>query len=247
MERRCSRPGARRRRRHRRIWEPIGEAQFLCSYWLNRAETRVSSLFAKKLKDWDLISSEWAALREMYRPGRTSSVCLAQVLGMTKGGASKMIDRLVRKGFASRSVGKLDRRCRPVRLTRRGRDLVVHLAVIAERHDGELFRNANLRYHLMRALKRVVTRVRQKEWADRHMRSVASMAYATVNMCPETVFYYPGAAPPPSAATSNHARSWDPSVTGAPESPQRRPESAAKNPPDSGSADQRGSRPGRTP
>lgn len=203
MESRHSRSRARRRRR--RTWELIGEAQFLCSYWLKRAETRLSSIFGRHLKDWNLIPSEWAALREMYRPGRTSSLGLAPVIGMTKGGASKVIDRLVRKGLARRSVGELDRRCRPVRLTRRGKYLVVHMAMLADVHDHEFFRNANLRHHLMRALRRVVARAGQKEWADRASRLAAAKAYAELNARPENAFYCPGAAPPPYATTSNAA------------------------------------------
>jgi DNA-binding MarR family transcriptional regulator len=245
MENGYSRPGARRRRG--RTWEFIGEAQFLCSYWLNRAERRVSSIFARKLKDWDLIPSEWAALREMYRPGRTSSVSLAPVIGMTKGGASKVIDRLVRKGFARRSVGELDRRCRPVQLTRRGRHLVVRLAVLADIHDREFFPNVNLRHHLIRVLKRVVARARQREWADRHASISASMVQAKPNARPENVFYYPGAAPPPSAAKSTAPDAWDDWVRAAREYQQTRPESAAETPPGSGSADQKGCPPGQTP
>jgi DNA-binding MarR family transcriptional regulator len=182
MERGNIWPGARRRRR--RIWEPIGEAQFLCTYWLNRAETRISSHFTRELKGWGLIPSEWAAMREMYRPGRASSLSLAAAIGMTKGGASKVIDRLVRKGLASRSIGKLDRRCRPVRLTRVGKNIVVLLAILADRHDSEFFHKPNLRHHLMRALKRVVIHARQKDIARGK-----TAAFATP---PLNDFYHPG-------------------------------------------------------
>src|SRR5882724_6732828 len=135
MERGSSHLGGHRRRR--RTWEPILEAQWLCSYWLKRADRRVSSTFARELKGSGLIASEWAALREMYGPGRTSSVGLAPALGMTKGGASKLIDRLVRKGLVTRRVGELDRRCRPVRLTYPARALVRYLAMLEEANDGD--------------------------------------------------------------------------------------------------------------
>jgi DNA-binding MarR family transcriptional regulator len=137
MERGSGHRGGHRRRR--RTWEPILEAQWLCSYWLKRADRRVSSTFARELKGSGLIASEWAALREMYGPGRTSSVGLAPAIGMTKGGASKLIDRLVRKGLVTRSVGKLDRRCRPVRLTYGARALVRYLAMLDEVNDRDFF------------------------------------------------------------------------------------------------------------
>jgi DNA-binding MarR family transcriptional regulator len=146
----------RRRRRRRRTFEPITEAQWLCNYWVKRADRRVSSRLADTLKVYGLIASEWAAMHEMYKPGRTSSLGLAPAIGMTKGGASKLVDRLVKKGFAKRSVGELDRRCRPVRLTKRGRDLVVYLARREEDIDREFFPKEKLRHNLMRALKRVV-------------------------------------------------------------------------------------------
>src|SRR6266487_56527 len=98
MERESTCHGA--ARRMRTTWEPIRGAQTLCSYWLQRAERRVSGVFARKLKKWGLIASEWAAIREMYgtyEPIRRSPVELGRVIGMTKGGASKLIDRLVAK------------------------------------------------------------------------------------------------------------------------------------------------------
>ena len=68
--------------------------------------------------------SEWAVLRELYRPGRRSPVELGQVIGMTKGGASKLIDRLVKKGLVRKEVSEFDRRFRGVELTEYGREWV---------------------------------------------------------------------------------------------------------------------------
>jgi DNA-binding MarR family transcriptional regulator len=128
-------------------------------YWLKHAERQVSGKLASELKLWGLIGSEWAALWEMYRPGRTSSVALAAVIGMTKGGASKVIDRLVKKGLARRSVGELDRRCRPVGLTRRGQGLVEYLVMFADRNENEFFGAlpTKMRRSLMDTLRRVAS------------------------------------------------------------------------------------------
>jgi len=109
-----------------------------------------------------------------------------------------VIDRLVRKGFATRTVGELDRRCRPVGLTRRGKSLVPHLSMVADSHDHEFFRKANLRYHLTRALKRVVVRAPKKERVNIwHVPRTKSSRTP-----PENAFYYPGPAPLPSADQS---------------------------------------------
>jgi DNA-binding MarR family transcriptional regulator len=158
MERRATRHGA--RGLLKATWRPIVKAPWFISYWLKRAETQVSRKLASELKLSGLIGSEWAALQEMYRPGRTSSVSLAAVIGMTKGGASKLIDRLVKKGLVRRSVGEIDRRCRPVGLTRRGKCLVEQqLATLANDNEQEFFGQlpTKMRHYLMEALRRVAS------------------------------------------------------------------------------------------
>jgi DNA-binding MarR family transcriptional regulator len=207
MERRSTRFGG--RRRLRMTFQPIIQAQWLCSYWLKRADRRVSSRFARDLKAWGIIASEWAALREMYRPGRNSSVGLATAIGMTKGGASKLVDRLVRKRLARRTVGELDRRCRPVGLTRRGKNLVWHLAMREEDIDHEFFRKDSLRRNMMRALKRVID-----AWRDErvYVWSVPEWKEPPV----ESAGYSSGAAPPPSAVASNASNSSEDSSRNLP-------------------------------
>ena len=164
MERRATRHGA--RGLLKATWHPIVEAPSFVSYWLKRAETRVSRKLASKLKLAGLIGSEWAALREMYQPGRTSSVRLAAVIGMTKGGASKLIDRLVKKGLVRRSVGELDRRCRPVGLTRRGKCLVQQLMTFADGNDHEFFGKlpTKMQHYLMEGLRRVASTGQKYTW-----------------------------------------------------------------------------------
>jgi DNA-binding MarR family transcriptional regulator len=187
----------------RATWQPITQAPWLCSYWVKRADRRHSSSFAKDLKAWGIIASEWAALREMYKPGRNSSLGLATAIGMTKGGASKLVDRLVRKGLARRTVGELDRRCRPVGLTRRGKTIVWHLAMREENIDREFFPKEKLRYNLTRALKRVVNlgpNERVNPWLARRQTTSSRKPSARW-------FYSDSAAPPPSAAASSASNS----------------------------------------
>jgi DNA-binding MarR family transcriptional regulator len=145
------------RRRLEGTWEPIGELQTFFSHWLNRAEAQVAKKFARQVKELGIIPSEWAALRHMYRPGRTCSLALAEAIGMSKGGASKLIGRLVKKGLATREVGELDRRCRPVGLTTMGKRLVPLLALLAQDNDSKFFGKLpkKIRHSLMKALRRV--------------------------------------------------------------------------------------------
>ena len=139
----------------RKTWAPITQAQSLCSYWVKRAERRVSTSFARKLKASGIIASEWEALRLLYGPVRRSPVEIAQALGMTKGGGSKLVDRLVKKGLARKAVGEFDRRFRTVELTERGEGLVANLAKFADQVETHLFDNLRRPYRLLRVLKRV--------------------------------------------------------------------------------------------
>lgn len=63
----------------------------------------------------------------------------------------------MKKGLATREVGELDRRCRPVGLTRLGKKLVPHLAKLAKANDNKFFGKlpTKVRHALMEALRRV--------------------------------------------------------------------------------------------
>jgi DNA-binding MarR family transcriptional regulator len=178
MEAGSTRTGA--RRRQSKTWKRITQTQSLCSYWLKRADRHVSSSFAGHLKACRLVASEWAAIRQLYGPRRMSPVEIAHAIGMTKGGGSKLVDRLVKKGWAIKSVGEHDRRFRTVELTEAGRSLVPRFARFVDNTDREIFGNLNRRRRLLRALKRVVHTRRQKERVDIwHVpRSMASLLRA---------------------------------------------------------------------
>jgi DNA-binding MarR family transcriptional regulator len=164
METGFSRTGA--RRRQNKTWKRITQTQSLCSYWLKSADRHVSSSFARRLKGCRLVVSEWAAIRQLYRPNRMSPLEIAQAIGMTKGGASKLVDRLVKKGWAIKSVGEYDRRFRTVELTEAGRDLALRFTRFVDNTDREIFGNLKRRRRLLRTLKRVVHTRRQKERVD---------------------------------------------------------------------------------
>jgi DNA-binding MarR family transcriptional regulator len=193
----------------RAIARPIFEARLLCSYWLKRADRRFATSLARELRDRGIIASEWAALREMYRPNRSSPVALATAIGMTKGGASKLLDRLVRKGLARKEVSEFDRRYRPATLTERGQKLVTYLAIHDVSIERELLPKDSQRSSLIRALKHIVF-APSKEPVDpwhpaQHRRSPAT-----------SPFYSPDMAPPPSAVASNASNSSDDSSRNRP-------------------------------
>ena len=139
-------------------WREIYSPQSHINYWLKLVETRFYAKFSRQLQADDIIPSEWAALRELYRPTPLSPLDVGRAIGMSKGGASKLIDRLVEKGLVTKKVGEFDRRHRAVSLTQYGRTIVPLLAYSEQLMHGEFFRLLPLkeRERLMEALQKTL-------------------------------------------------------------------------------------------
>jgi DNA-binding MarR family transcriptional regulator len=60
---------------------------------------------------------------------------------MTRGAITKLIDRLLAKGYATRQESNGDRRYQEIALTAAGRRLVPTLASLADQNDAEFFRS----------------------------------------------------------------------------------------------------------
>ena len=116
-----------------------------------------------------------------------------------EGGASKLVSRLVKKGLVRKTVGRLDRRFRAVGLTKLGKGLVPHPAllegVIDRRFFGKLPRS--MRHRFLEALKLVACR-KMRMWRRVPTRwDAATDCYST------------GSIPPLSAVASNASNSSD--------------------------------------
>jgi DNA-binding MarR family transcriptional regulator len=121
------------------IWAPVEPAHARCNYWVKNADRRFAKGFARLLAECGIIRSEWAALRELYGPQWWSPVELGKAIGMSKGGASKLVSRLVKKGLVDKRKTESDRRFRSVGLTPQGREFVVRLAPLEKAMDREFF------------------------------------------------------------------------------------------------------------
>jgi DNA-binding MarR family transcriptional regulator len=154
-------------------WSQIEARESHVNHWVRRTQVCFSKNFGKILKEARLIASEWAVLRELYGPGRRSPVDLAQVMGMSKGGMSKLIDRLVNKGYVVKEVQELDRRFRGIWLTKQGRACVPSIAAKEKSADRAFFGplRGGGRYSLTKSLKQILTvgrRAFMKEWVTLH-------------------------------------------------------------------------------
>jgi DNA-binding MarR family transcriptional regulator len=108
-------------------------------FWLRFVSNHVSHAFMRKLFPSGVTVAEWVVLREMYDKEEMSPSALADLTGMTRGAASKLVDRLVAKKLVSRQGRTDDRRYQDIELTAAGRRLVPGIAAIADQNDEEFF------------------------------------------------------------------------------------------------------------
>ena len=118
----------------------------------------VSQAFARKLVKSGVTVAEWVILREIYGREDMSPSKVADLTGMTRGAASKLIDRLVNKNLIRREERADDRRFQDIGLTAAGAKLVPSLGALADRNDHELFSalTAPERQTLLGILKKLV-------------------------------------------------------------------------------------------
>jgi DNA-binding MarR family transcriptional regulator len=119
------------------VFEPIRPAQAHLNHWVRTTDRNFARNFGRFLKKAGIIASEWAACRVLYHPGGMSPMAVAAAIGMTQGGGSKLVSRLVKKDLAVKDSNYVDRRFRSVRLTRKGRELVVFMAAMERQADKE--------------------------------------------------------------------------------------------------------------
>jgi DNA-binding MarR family transcriptional regulator len=139
--------------------DPLGN---LGMYWLKLAHKYVSVGWARQLKEYELLPSDWAALRVLYKHGRKPLTSLAYALGMSKGGTSKLVARLIRQKLVRSKVGPTDRRCRIIGLRIPGERLAEELAAVEFSSDRESFRylGGRKRRQLFETLRAVVRHAR---------------------------------------------------------------------------------------
>lgn len=127
-------------------------------FWLRFVSNHVSHAFARKLLESGVTVAEWVVMREMFDEDETSPGVLAECIGMTRGGVSKLVDRLVRKGLARRRERVDDRRFQAIALTVEGRRLLPQLAALADQNDEEFFHPLTKpeRAALLAAMKKLV-------------------------------------------------------------------------------------------
>jgi DNA-binding MarR family transcriptional regulator len=108
-------------------------------FWMRFVSNHVSHAFARKLLESGVTVAEWVVMREMYGRDPMAPSELADLTGMTRGAASKLVDRLLSKELITRKDRTDDRRFQEIALTTTGKKLVPSLAALADRNDEEFF------------------------------------------------------------------------------------------------------------
>jgi len=109
-------------------------------FWLRFVSNHVSQAFRERLAGTGVTVAEWVITRELFEchEGIAPSE-LAQRLQMSRGTVSRLVERIVTKGLATRVTGTGDRRFQVVALSARGRHLVPRLARLADENDDSYF------------------------------------------------------------------------------------------------------------
>lgn len=119
--------------------KPPSPLEMHLGYWLRLVSNHVSAAFADKLWEKAKIAvAEWVVLRMLY-DGPHAPSRLAERMGLTRGAITKLAGKLIKRRLISRAADAEDGRAQILSVTARGRELVLELAVLADRNDSEFF------------------------------------------------------------------------------------------------------------
>ena len=108
-------------------------------YWLRRVSNHASGAFARALQTRHISVAEWVVMCHVQKcPGITPGE-VAEMLDLTRGAVSKVIDKLEAKKWIARSTKPQDGRVQLLSLTRLGNRIVPELAEIANQNDRQFF------------------------------------------------------------------------------------------------------------
>ncbi len=123
----------------------ISDLESHLGYWLRLVSNAVSGGFSRALQEKQTSVAEWVLLRELYERNQAAPGELSDVLGLTRGAVSKIIDKLEAKGWVQADAKESDNRYRLLSLTRAGQRGLPILAQIADQNDSAYFDCLNAR------------------------------------------------------------------------------------------------------
>jgi DNA-binding MarR family transcriptional regulator len=108
-------------------------------YWLRKLSNAVSSAFAARLAAHDVSVPQWVVLRILFDHDALPLKEIVTRVEVDQGSLSRMVDRLIARGWVQRATDASDRRAVAISLTADGRRLVPRLAAEADRNEAAFF------------------------------------------------------------------------------------------------------------
>jgi DNA-binding MarR family transcriptional regulator len=121
----------------------------------------VSHAFKVKVEQHGVTVAEWVVLRALFDEDGIKPSQLSELIGLTRGAISKLLDRLLAKGLVVIVEDAVDGRAQAVSVSASGRRLVPKLAALADENDAETFGHlsAEQRATLLSTLKLLADRL----------------------------------------------------------------------------------------
>lgn len=108
-------------------------------YWLRKLSNTVSESFAGRLAPHGVSVPQWVVLRVLFDHDSLPLKDIVARVEVDQGSLSRMVDRLIARGWVRREADAGDRRAVAISLTAEGRNLVPKLAAEADGNDAEFF------------------------------------------------------------------------------------------------------------
>jgi DNA-binding MarR family transcriptional regulator len=118
---------------------PPTDFEYHLGYWLRFVSNHVSHAFRDRIAAFAVTVAEWVALRSLHNRAPCTLKQLAEQIGIDAGATSRLAERLIRKGLATRKEGAPDRRAIILELSAEGRSLVRKIGTEADLNDEAFF------------------------------------------------------------------------------------------------------------
>lgn len=131
-------------------------------YWFRVVSNQVSGSFAKALDKHDMSIAEWVVLNLLTEKS-LSPAALADLIGITRGATSKVIDKLYKKKLIRRTESPVDRRFQEISLSEDGVKILPKLTQLADENDFLFFGHLseNEKVELLSIINRIMSK---NEW-----------------------------------------------------------------------------------
>ena len=116
-------------------------------YWLRKLSNAVSGSFAERLAVHDVSVPQWVVLRVLFDGDSLPLKEIVSRVEVDQGSLSRMVDRLIARGWVRRDADATDRRTVAISLTKEGRLLVPKLAAEADANEKAFFSGLSQREH----------------------------------------------------------------------------------------------------